>query len=150
MKQDLVVSKSIVINAESSKVWNAVTNPEIIKEYLFGTETVTDWKVGSEIIFQGEFNGHKYRDHGIILKNILNECLSYTYWSGFSGLEDKQENYSTVTYTLTKRGDNQTEFTWTQKGYANEEGYKHSESGMDELLGQIKAIVEKSFRQTVA
>ena len=26
--------------------------------------------------------------------------LKYDYWSGFSGLEDKPENYSLVTYTL--------------------------------------------------
>ncbi len=96
-----------------------------------------------QIIFQGEFDGHKYRDHGVIIENVMNKLLSYSYWSGFSGLEDKQENYSTVTYTLTKKGNNQTEFTWAQKGYANEEGYKHSESGMDEFLGQIKAIIER-------
>ena len=66
MRQDLIVSQSVDVKAEPEQVWNALTNPEIIKEYLFGTETITDWKVGSEIIFQGEYEGHKYRDHGII------------------------------------------------------------------------------------
>ena len=53
MRNDLIVSKSIIVNANNDKVWKALTNPEIIKEYLYGTETLTDWKVGSEIIFQG-------------------------------------------------------------------------------------------------
>ena len=52
MRHDLTVSKSVITNANQDKVWNALTNPEIIKEYLFGTETITDWKVGSEIVFQ--------------------------------------------------------------------------------------------------
>jgi len=52
MKHDLVVSESIDINAEPSKVWDALTDPAIIKKYLFGTETITDWMVGSEIIFR--------------------------------------------------------------------------------------------------
>jgi uncharacterized protein YndB with AHSA1/START domain len=142
INQNLIVSKSVNVNAEPAKVWEALTNPEIIKEYLFGTETITDWKVGSEIIFQGEYNGQKYRDKGIVRENILNQVLSYSYWSGFSGLEDKPENYSLVTYTL-KPVDGMTKLTWTQKGFANEEGYKHSESGMDEFLSGIKKIIER-------
>lgn len=134
MNHNLIVSKSIDINAAPSKVW--------IKEYLFGTETITDWKVGSAIIFQGEYNGHKYRDKGVVLENILNELLVYSYWSGFSGLEDKPENYSLVTYRLTN-SNNITKLTWTQKGYANEEGHKHSEEGMDEFLRTIKRIIER-------
>lgn len=142
MNHNLIVSKSIDINAEPSKVWEALTNPDIIKEYLFGTETITDWKVGSEIIFQGEYHGQKYKDKGVVRENILNTLLSYNYWSGFSGLEDKPENYSLVTYTL-KQNNNMTTLTWTQKGYANEASYKHTENSMDEFLGSIKKIIER-------
>jgi len=143
MKHDLVVSGSIDVNANASKVWNALTNPEIIKEYLFGTETVTDWKVGSEIAFQGEYNGIKYRDHGKILENVFHKLISYTYWSGFSGLEDKPENYGIVVYSLKPKGDNVTEFTWIQKGYATQEGYQHSKDGMQAFLEQLKGIMER-------
>jgi uncharacterized protein YndB with AHSA1/START domain len=65
MNHSLIVSKSVDINAEPSKVWNTLTNPDIIKEYLFGIETITDWKVGSEIIFQGEYEGHKHSDRAM-------------------------------------------------------------------------------------
>jgi uncharacterized protein YndB with AHSA1/START domain len=143
MNHDLKVSPSILINAAPSMVWEALTNPEIIKEYLFGTETITDWKAGSDIIFQGEYNGIKYRDKGVVQTNVLNESLSYRYWSAFTGLEDKPENYSLVTYTLVDKGNNQTEFTWAQQGYANQEGYDHSSGGIAYLLQQIKAIVER-------
>src|SRR5580693_5172548 len=119
MNHDLVVSKSVEINAAPAKVWEALTNPAIIKEYLYGTETVTDWKVGSEVIFQGEYEGHKYRDRGVIKENVLNEKISYSYWSGFSGLEDKPENYALVTYKLSSADNKKTVFTWTTKGFAN-------------------------------
>lgn len=147
MRQDLVVSKSIDINASPEKVWDGLTKPEIIKEYLFGTETITDWKVGSDVIFQGVYgdnNEFSYRDKGIVRENILNELLSYSYWSGFSGLEDKPENYSLVTYTLIDKGNDITNFTWTQKGFGTEEGYNHSASGMDEFLKKIKSVIEAS------
>jgi len=142
MRHDLAVTGSINVNSVASKVWDALTNPEIIKEYLFGTETVTDWKVGSEIVFQGEYGEHKYRDHGIILENVFHERISYSYWTGFSGLEDKPENYSLVTYIL-KPVDKTIELSWTMKGYANEEGYNHSKNGMQAFLEQIKGIIER-------
>ena len=146
MRNDLIVSESIDINAAPAKVWEALTNPEIIKKYLFGTETITDWKVGSDIIFQGEYGEnkeHTYRDKGVIMQNVLNKLLSYSYWSGFSGLEDTPENYSLVTYSLESDDDQKTTFTWTQKGYATEEGYQHSLNGMKEFLEHIKQIVEE-------
>ena len=143
MRNDLIVSGMVEINSSISKVWDALTNPKIIKEYLFGTETITDWKVGSEIIFQGEYQGQKYRDKGIVQDFILNRTITYSYWSGFTGLEDKPENYSLITYDLEKINDEKTKLTWTQKGFANEQGYKHSQSGTKELLIKIKEIVEK-------
>ncbi|GAB4014043.1 SRPBCC family protein [Spirosoma migulaei] len=143
MRNDLIVSQSIDITASASRVWEVLTTPDLIKEYLFGTETVTDWKVGSEIIFQGEYEEQTYRDKGVILENVPNKLLSYSYWSGFSGAEDKPENYSTITYTLRPEGDHQTEFTWTQQGYTTEEGYNHSVNGMGAFLKQIKELAER-------
>jgi len=142
MRQDLQVSESVLINADPAKVWNLLTNPEIIKEYLFGTETLTDWKVGSTIVFQGEYNGHKYRDHGVILENDFQKRIAYSYWSGFSGLEDKPENYSMVIYDVEPIDATHTKFTWTQKGYPDETRQAHSQSGMKEFLKQIKGIAE--------
>ena len=143
MLLDLEVSSSIEINASKEKVWKGLTDPSIIKDYLFGTNTVTDWKVGSEIVFQGEWEGKQYRDKGVILQIILNELISYSYWSGFSGLEDKPENYSTVTYNVEIISDEKTLFTWTQKGFASEQAYQHSESGMEEFLKNTKQVIER-------
>ena len=143
MRDDLIVSESIEINAAPSKVWDALTNPEIIKEYLFGTQTITDWKVGSDIIFQGEYQGKIYRDKGVIKEYIPNKLISYSYWSGFSGLEDKPENYSLVNYNVEAIGDKKTKFTWAQKGFADEKRYEHSKKGMKEFLEKIKNIIER-------
>src|SRR5258706_6479457 len=100
MDHSLGIEKSILIRTTRSKIWKALTDPAIIKEYLFGTETITDWKVGSELIFQGEWEGKIYKDKGHILEIIPESLLSYDYWSGFSGMADVPENYATVTYTL--------------------------------------------------
>ena len=145
MNHNLQVSESITVNVAASRMWEVLTNPEIIKEYLFGTETVTDWKVGSPIVFQGEYQGHKYSDHGVIMELEFHKHIAYSYWSGFSGLEDKPENYSMVIYDLESIDSTHTKFTWTQKGYPDETRQAHSQSGMKEFLEQIKGIAERQL-----
>jgi uncharacterized protein YndB with AHSA1/START domain len=143
MRQDLIVSQSVDVNVDLARMWRVLTDPTIIKDYLFGTETVTDWKVGSPVFFQGEYNGHQYKDKGIILENFLHQRIQYSYWSAFSNLEDKPENYSTITYELNFVSDSLTTFTWTQKGYATEEAYKSSVNGMPEFIEKIRMIAEE-------
>ena len=143
MDRNLKVSKSVEINANASAIWDVLTDPEKIKVYLFGTETITDWNVGSPIIFQGEYDGHQYKDKGNVLENIPSQILKYDYWSGFSGLEDKPENYSIITYSIEILDANKTKFSWAQEGFANEEGQQHSENGLPAMLEQIKDLVEK-------
>jgi uncharacterized protein YndB with AHSA1/START domain len=141
MNKELTVTTSIEINADRAKVWDALTNPEKIKVYLFGTETLTDWKTGSEIIFQGEYQGQQYKDKGTILDIRTDELLQYSYWSGFTGLEDKPENYSLVAYKLdTTNG--KTLLTLTQTGFSNEQAQQHSQTAWTNVLQQIKQMTE--------
>lgn len=141
MNKELTITTSIEINADKAKVWDALTNPEKIKVYLFGTETLTDWKIGSEIIFQGEYQGQQYKDKRTILDFKTDELLQYSYWTGFTGLEDKPENYSLVAYKLdTTNG--KTLLTLTQTGYANEQAQQHSQTLWTNVLQQIKQMTE--------
>jgi uncharacterized protein YndB with AHSA1/START domain len=143
MDNTLIVSETIEIKAPVSRVWKGLTDPQIIKDYLFGTETVTDWKVGSDIIFQGTYNGQQYQDKGKIQEYILHQLISYSYWSSFTGTADAPENYSRVTYRLSPVNDQLTRFTWTQKGFASEQAYEHSKKGMKDFMQQIKETIEK-------
>gem|GEM_PF-273292 len=142
MNKNLSVTHSIEIDGSPADVWDAMTNPNKIKVYLYGTETITDWKVGSPIIFQGEYEGHQYKDKGNVLENEPNKLLKYNYWSGFSGAEDIPENYQIITYKIDDIGDGKTVFTWYQEGFQSEENMKHSQDGMPAMLEQIKYVVE--------
>lgn len=141
MTKGLIVKNSIHINADAAAVWNALVNPEKIKQYLFGTNTISDWKVGSPIAFKGEWQGKEYEDGGTILQLVRDKILQYTYWSSMSGTEDKPENYATVTYELQKEG-NGTLLTLTQDNCKTEEQKKHSEDNWGMVLEGLKKLVE--------
>lgn len=143
MDKKLIASSNIKIQSTPEKVWDVLTNPQKIKAYLFGTEALTDWNVGSPIVFQGEYNGQQYKDKGNVIENEKNKLIKYDYWSGFSGLEDKPENYSLVTYKIEKLNDNSVNFTWHQQGFSSKEGKCHTEQGLQSMLEKIKELAEK-------
>ncbi len=142
MATDKIVNKTISINAPISKVWDTITNPVLIKEWLFGTNTISDWKVGSPILFTGEWQGTAYEDKGIILKFEIGKIFQYSYWSGFSGLTDSPENYSIVTFELTEM-DESTLLTLKQSHFATETMYEHSDKNWEPTLESIKTLAEK-------
>ena len=141
LNNSLEVDKSIVINASKAKIWKTLTDPSLIKEYLYGTETITDWRVGSDLIFQGEWQGQQYKDKGHIIENTPEKILQYDYWSGFSGLEDLPENYSLVTYSMEDEGD-RVRLRVKQIGFGSEQNQSHSETGWPQVLEKIKEISE--------
>lgn len=143
LNNELISSQSIIINAGADKVWKTLTNPSLISQYLFGAQTITDWKIGSEITFKIIFEGNEFVDKGMVTENIPNKTLRYKYWSGFCGLEDKPENYSIVNYEIEKVQDRNYKLTWTQKGFADEQSRASSENSLESILKQIKSIAEQ-------
>jgi uncharacterized protein YndB with AHSA1/START domain len=92
------------IHAPIEKVWDGLTNPELVKKYFFGTQLVTTWQPQTPIYFRGEWEGKPYEDKGTVLKYAPNKLLSYNYFSAWSDLEDLPENYGIITYRVKAKG----------------------------------------------
>ncbi len=43
----------ILIETSPEKLWQALTDPQMTKQYFYGTEVVSDWNVGGEIRYVG-------------------------------------------------------------------------------------------------
>lgn len=145
----LFVKNTIVINAPASKVWDALTNPEQTKKYMFGCETVSDWKKGSPLLWRGSYEG---KEMVFVKGNIVDiqpgKFLAYTTIDPNSAIEDIPENYLTVTYSLSEEN-RQTNLTVTQGDYATvadgEARYKEASNngeGWNPILVEIKKLVE--------
>ena len=68
MNDTTTARASVDLKASAEKVWDALTDPAKIKQYLFGTDTECDWRVGSRIYYRGEWEGKHYEDKGEILE----------------------------------------------------------------------------------
>ncbi len=140
--ETLTLNLSFLINASSQKVWTALTDPEIVKQYFFGTKLQTTWKVGDPITFSGEWEGKAYVDKGTILQIDAGKSVAYNYWSSFSGKEDKPENYATIVYRLEEQ-DGQALLTIEQNHIADQEALAHSEQNWKMIVNSMKEIIEK-------
>lgn len=141
MDKTLTATAAVTIQAPKSKVWEALTTPRLLKQILFGADVITDWKVGSSIIYKGEWQGKPYDDKGRILKFDLEKLLVTTHWSPLSGVPDVPENYHTVSYELSGR-DAGTKVTVTQDNNATEDEKMHSEQNWKMMLEGLKKMLE--------
>ena len=142
MEQKLVSRSSTIINAPVNKVWEALTDPSLIKQYLFGTNTITDWKKGSPITYEGEWEGKAYKDKGFIIDIIPEKLLHTTYWSSIGGKADKPENYNNVIYEV-KPENGGTRITISQDNIANEAELEHMNKNWGMVLEAMKKLLEK-------
>jgi len=142
MDRNLIAKATININASNERVWDALVNPDAIKQYMFGTNVVSDWREGSPIIWKGEWLGKPYEDKGKILQFEPEHKIQYSHFSPLSGVPDKPENYHTVTVELSADG-NQTHVLLTQDNNANDEERKESEKNWKMMLTGLKKFVEQ-------
>ncbi|MCB0741842.1 MAG: SRPBCC family protein [Chitinophagaceae bacterium] len=132
----------LTICAPKEKVWEAITQPEKVKVWQYGSELITDWKVGNEIRFKSEWEGQIFEQWGTVLEFIPNERLKYKLFAPRPNLEDKPENYFKMEYTLTEKG-NETELKIIQED--NRPGAKQEpEQGKENpVLKMLKELIEK-------
>ena len=88
------------VKAPPREVWKALTTASRLKQFFFGSDVFTDWRVGSPIRFRGNWKGKPYEDKGSIQTLDADKRLAFTHWSPLSGMEDRSENYHIVSFEL--------------------------------------------------
>ena len=141
-EKGFVATASVCVKASLDKVWKALTDGEIIKQYMFGTNISSEWKQGSPIIWRGTWQGKIYEDKGVILKLEPNRLIEYTHFSPLSGKPDLSENYHKITIKLSDKG-KETRIDLSQDNNESEETQKHSENNWKKMLESLKKLLEK-------
>jgi uncharacterized protein YndB with AHSA1/START domain len=140
---NLVVHRSVEINATPAEVWKAMTDPNITKLWIMGLEVSSDWKVNSSVMWEGVSNGKEIIHKGYVLKIEPKRFLQISDFGLETGLEDIEANYTRITYELSMKS-NRTVLTVTEDKFNGDENrYKDAESFWDRVLLGIKVIVEQ-------
>lgn len=129
------------IKATPERVWDALTDPDQISAYMFGTKVETTWQPGSRITWSGEYEGRAYEDHGQIVEIVPGRHLKVTHYSPLSGQPDEPSNYHTVVYDLDERG-GRTHVTLEQDNNSSPDEVEHSEQNWQMMLDGLRKHIE--------
>lgn len=149
MSHSMIIKKSILIEAKAEAVWNALTNPKITQQYMYGCAVISDWKVGSPIYWNGTTEDGQeitYVKGNIQTIDIPNQ-VQFTMFDPNVGLPDIPENYVSLTYKVEIQEDKTTVFSLEQGDYATVDNgvkrYEESIQGWEYVLPVLKELVEK-------
>jgi uncharacterized protein YndB with AHSA1/START domain len=141
---DTILSKTVTIHAPTSKIWEALTNPDLMKKWMSESEIdiLTDWKVGNSFVIRGKLHGIKFENSGKVLQFEPEKNLQYTHLSSLSRLPDKPESYSVFDFRVAPKED-LTLLTLTVSGFPTESIYKHMAFYWNVTLEIFKRMLEE-------
>jgi uncharacterized protein YndB with AHSA1/START domain len=96
---------TITINTTPQKVWDALTKPELVQLWQYGSRLQTTWNVGESIKFTTEWEGTTFEQWGIVLEYTPTTQLRYSLYAPRPDLEDKPENYFEMIYFLESKNE---------------------------------------------
>jgi uncharacterized protein YndB with AHSA1/START domain len=143
------IINKITIRAPITKVWSVLTETKYTQKYMFGCSVISDWSVGSPLLWQMTHEGKEL----IVVKGDIEaiqkpSLLTYTVFDPLSKMEDKIENYLHVTYELSTH-QSETLLKVTQGDYSlvaeGERRYQEAWNegkGWSPILEQIKKCAE--------
>ena len=133
----------IEINAPSQKVWDALTRPESVQRWQYGSQLSTTWEPGTAIRFRSEWEGQVFEQWGKVIEFTPTKVLKYSLFAPRPGLTDSPENYFVMSYALDETGGG-TVLTITQDDPRPGAGEGHPNSGDegDSILNILKEIAE--------
>jgi uncharacterized protein YndB with AHSA1/START domain len=147
LKQQLQqnILKSIRIDASVIAVWEALTQPELMKSWMADSEIeiVTTWDVSTPIVINVQEVSPKtsFKNSGLVLQFVKEHVLEYSHLSSLSQLPDQDENYTIITFT-SQQEENQTLLKVNLSNFPTESIYKHIDFYWTITLDVLKWFVE--------
>ncbi len=145
MDRSLIIEKEVIFNTNKNQVWDLLTNPNMTKQYMFGCSVVSNWEIGSPILWIGKTEENEDITYvkGIVSEFIKEEKVSFSMLDPNLGIKDIPKNYAQMTYKLTEINDStrlilSQDFRGTDHA---EKRYKESSEGWDIVIKAMKKIL---------
>lgn len=146
MVNDLIVTRSILLNATPQRVWEALTHPGMTRQYLYNCEVKSDWKTGSPLQWTGNYKGRPVRAEGKIIDIIPGRMIKY---SGFDRLTEgdiSRQGDVYITHEIVPHG-SQTKLLTTLEHFEGDE--TRAEMAADqwdfEIMPRLQTLVETTL-----
>jgi uncharacterized protein YndB with AHSA1/START domain len=138
------IEKTVSISAPPAVVWEALTTPDLMKQWMadpeVGLDINTNWTIGSPLIIKG-FLHKTFENKGTVLQFEPSKILEYSHLNSLSRLSDAPQNYSSCEFKLVPDGE-RTSLTITIRGFPTESIFKHLNFYWRVTAGILKKFIE--------
>jgi uncharacterized protein YndB with AHSA1/START domain len=140
------IVKTIVIEAAPAEVWQVLTTPAMIRQWMSDEELTVrlEGHAGGAIVIRGLLHGMRFENHGTVRAFEPERLFSYSYWSTLSAsrLADAPENHTLVSFALAP-ADQGTLLTLTLCDFAEPAIRPHANLYWGPTLQILKAVCER-------
>lgn len=141
MVRDLVVTRSVMLQAPPARVWEVLTDPSMTRYYMNECAVSSDWQVGSPVHWKDQNDAVRYK--GSVLNYEPGKKITYSYFDPHSGDEDHPSSYVHVSYSIVPRN-GMTELLVTLTNFGGDDTRaEHAAANWDfEVLPKLKSLAE--------
>ena len=133
-------TKQVEINCDVKTLWDILTKAEYTKQYMFNCAVKTDWEVGSDVTWEGVYNGVNSFQKGKIISIKPGQQVAFSKFDTCSKLEDTPLNYTNISYTLHDIN-GLSHLTVTNEIFSDStERMSQIKQGWDIVFGKIKEV----------
>jgi len=104
MVNDLVVTRSALLNATPERVWEALTHPGMTKQYMYNCEVESDWKPGSALRWKGTFQGSPLNVEGKVMEIVPGRMIKFTGFDRLVRGDNSRQGDIYVTHEIIPQG----------------------------------------------
>ncbi|MBB4108586.1 SRPBCC family protein [Pedobacter zeae] len=149
MAETISLAKQIIINSPIRRVWQALTYPDQMPEWMAEPEmqlsVTTDWVIGHPIIIRG-LNPLPFENTGKIIEFRPENILTYSHLSSISELADISDNYTILEFELMALNEQQTQLLLTLSNFPTAVIRKHFDLYWNGTLPLLKEFAEQTAK----
>lgn len=146
MVNDLVVTRSVMLNATPERVWEALTHPGMTRQYFYNCDVESDWKAGSTLRWRGNYQGRPLDVEGTVMEIVPGRYIKY---SGFDRLTEgdiARRGDVYITHEIIPQGDKTKLLTTLEHFEGDETRAEMAAEQWDfEIMPRLRQLVETTL-----
>lgn len=155
MERETIIQRTLLVDASPRAIWHVLTEPQLTKLYLEGSQARSSWKPGSPVVWVDKVDGQeRVRAKGTVMACQADRRLRYTCFLTDSDLPDEPASYTTVDILLEPERDGRTRLELWHGDFAGlpQDVRRAREAGREwvEVLVGIKRVAEEHQGQMAA
>lgn len=146
MINDVIITRSVILNATPERVWEALTHPGMTKQYYYNCEIDSDWQEGSTVSWMGTHHGRDINVEGTILEIKPGRKIKYSGFDRLAAGDVSRSGDIHITHEIIPQG-NQTKLLTTIDHFEGDE--TRAEYAADqwdfEIMPKLQTLVETTL-----